>query len=184
MDSARGAVDETIGEQLTGMNDERNDQILARITPSVPRRLFALGVLGALGFLLVYLAFSIPSGSGLVSGMLVVFGVLALVLCVRMYRATARSLILTQDELRDSEGTVIARLQDVERVERGAFAFKPSNGFLLHLTTSHSRRWEPGLWWRLGRRVGVGGTISGAEGRNMADLLSVALQQRQANDPG
>lgn len=164
------------------MNEERNDQVLARITPSVPRRFFALGVLALLGFLLVYLAFSMPSGSGLVSGMLVVFGVVALVLCAHMYRATGRSLILTQEELRDSDGTVIARLRDIERVDRGAFAFKPSNGFLLHLATPQARRWEPGLWWRLGRRVGVGGTISGAEGRNMADILSVTLQKQKSGD--
>lgn len=152
--------------------EERQPEVLASITPSGPRRFFATGVMATLGVLLELLAFLRPPESAGLQIMLVVFGLIALAGCVRMYRATGRGLVLTDEALMDTDGTLVARLDQIESVERGIFAFKPSNGFVLRLKSAQPRVWAPGLWWRLGRRVGVGGVISGSEGRAMADLIA------------
>jgi hypothetical protein len=81
--------------------------------------------------------------------------------------------------LTDSEGTVLARVEDIVAVNRGAFAIKPSNGFTLTLKNPAPRAWQPGLWWRLGRRVAVGGVTPGSQARPMADIIAVMVARRQ-----
>ena len=155
-----------------------DDRILAGIAPSPARRAFATGVLGGLGVLLELLAFLRSPASIPLQLLLVGLGAAALILCVRLYAATGRSLILTSAGLADSDGRELAAMDEITKVERGVFAFKPSNGFVLHLKTRRPGAWAPGLWWRMGRRIGVGGVISGAEGRAMADLISAAIAGR------
>ena len=65
-------------------------------------------------------------------------------------------------------------------MDRGTFAFKPSNGFLLRTATKQPRLWKPGLYWRMGRRIGVGGITRAAEAKLMADVIAVRLAERQA----
>ncbi len=163
--------------------EPRQPEILASITPSAPRRFFATGVMGTLGVLLVLLAFLRPPDSMALQFMLIVFGAVALAGCARMLSATSGGLVLTRDALCDTEGTVVAHIDAIEKVERGIFAFKPSNGFVLLLKTRQPRAWAPGLWWRMGRRVGVGGVISGAEGRQMADVIAALLSAPDRTAP-
>jgi hypothetical protein len=157
------------------MTDQERPEILASITPSAPRRAFTVGVMGSLGLLLVLLAFLRPPASFPLQIMLILLGIVALIGCVRMFKATSRGLVLSNADLRDTGGALVASFADIEKVERGVFAFKPSNGFVLRLRSPMPRAWEPGLWWRFGRRVGVGGAISGAEGRQMADVIAARL---------
>ena len=125
--------------------------------------------------LLVYLAAVGRVAVGLAGLAVVGVGVrldgLALALAHRSYQATARDLILTRRGLYDSTGEELARIDDIVSVDRGFFAFKPSNGFLLRRKTPGPRRWLPGLWWRMGTRVGVGGATNGKAAREMADLI-------------
>ena len=65
---------------------------------------------------------------------------------------------------------------NIASVDRGAFAFKPSNGFTVRLKSPAPRAWLPGLWWRLGRRVGVGGATPGKAARDMADVITILLK--------
>lgn len=157
------------------MTGTAQQEVLARITPSVARRFFAVSVMGSLGLLLELLAFLRPPAVFPLQVLLIGLGVVALVGCSRMYNATSRGLILSATGLHDTDGRLLAWLSDIEKVERGVFAFKPSNGFVLRLKSPMARAWEPGLWWRIGRRVGVGGAISGAEGRQMADVIATRL---------
>jgi len=46
---------------------------------------------------------------------------------------------------------------------------KPTNGFVVRARNSMPAAWTPGIWWRLGRRIGVG-RLTG-EGETMAELL-------------
>ncbi|MCZ6663693.1 MAG: hypothetical protein O7B81_00130 [Gammaproteobacteria bacterium] len=48
---------------------------------------------------------------------------------------------------------------------------KPTNGFVVRARNSMPAAWTPGIWWRLGRRIGVGGLTGGGEGEAMAELL-------------
>ena len=156
------------------MND---DKVLARITASTPRRMIGVGALVFLGGLLCYLALAAPPAL-LWQAMLLVLGAGALWLASFMYRATASELELTETQLRDTNGMVLAEMDDVVSVDRGAFAMKPSNGFTLVLNRPQAKCWRPGLWWRLGRRVAVGGVTAGAMTRPMADIIAAMIAQR------
>ncbi|MGP6087474.1 hypothetical protein [Antarctobacter jejuensis] len=148
---------------------------MMRITASPGRRLIGVAAMGGLGALLLYLALT---EGGMELGwklILVLGGGLSLWLAHRMWEATGHALILTDEALMDSDGTVIARLDNIEKVDRSAFAMKPSNGFLVVLKEPEPRVWRPGLWWRIGRRVAVGGVTSGAHTRPMADMMKLKL---------
>jgi len=67
---------------------------------------------------------------------------------------------------------------DIERVDRGVFAFKPSNGFLVRTREPSARAWRPGLWWRFGRRIGVGGVTSANQTKAMSEILAAMLAER------
>ncbi|MFD1508932.1 hypothetical protein [Lacimonas salitolerans] len=155
-----------------------NDEILARVQVSQGRRLMGVAMLVGLGAMLLYLSVvQPPAGLGW-RVFLVVFGVLAVFLGVRMHTATALDLELTADVLRDSSGTVLARVDQIEGIDRGIFAFKPSNGFLLRLSARQPRRWAPGLWWRMGRRVGVGGVTPRHQTKFMAEVIQAHIGDR------
>ena len=129
--------------------------------------------------MLVYLAVATPPAIlGLM--FLLATGCSALWLAVRMWQATTLSLILTDYALYDSKGREIAPLDGVERIERGLFAMKPSNGFTLVLDTPGPRVWEPGVWWRAGRRVAIGGVLAAHQTRPVADILTAKVAERQA----
>ncbi|SPH17285.1 hypothetical protein DEA8626_00802 [Defluviimonas aquaemixtae] len=159
-------------------SEDTAEPVVARVTPSPVRRGFALITLGFLGVLLELLAFLRPPQAFHLQLFLIVLGVAVLVLTARLFRATGKGLVLTESALRDTAGQVVAPVDAIRKVERGMLAFKPSNGFLLRLKEKQPRAWEPGLWWRFGRSVGVGGVISGAEGRAMADAIGVILARR------
>ena len=109
-------------------------------------------------------------------------GAVALWLARQIWRATGRSLALTPAGIYDSDGRCLCVLDNVARVERGAFAFKPANGFVVHLKTPMARVWAPGLWWRVGRRLGVGGVTPAGPGRAMADMLALRVQAAAAGE--
>ncbi|RYH08406.1 hypothetical protein [Tropicimonas sp. IMCC6043] len=156
-------------------------ETLATITPSAARRITGVAALAALGAVLIYVALVSPPAALFWQGFLLLLGVGTLYLADMLRRATAQRLVLTPEALRESGGRLVARVEDIVAVERGAFAIKPSNGFLLRLRVAQAggSRWAPGLWWRLGRRVGVGGITSAAEGKAMAEILSTLILMRQ-----
>lgn len=143
-----------------------------RLDVSPPRNLLSVAVFAVLAFLLGSLALAV-AGERLLSAAF--FGSLALLSfysAVRMWSARSISLILTDHELRSSTGQVLCRTEDITGVERGMLAFKPSGGFIIRLKSRQSRAWVPGIWWRLGRSVGVGGVTMAGQARAMADVLT------------
>ncbi|UWQ48712.1 hypothetical protein K3720_12300 [Leisingera caerulea] len=154
-----------------------SNDILATIEASAARRVMGAAMLGLTGALLVYVAFSAPPSPAWLVFLLVV-GAAALWLAVRMWQATTHRIELTAEELRCSDGQLIARVEDIEAIDRGFFAFKPSNGFLIRTATPGGRTWMPGLWWRSGRRIGIGGVTPGSQGKAMSEILAAMLVQR------
>lgn len=152
--------------------------VLAVVNVSPPRRWFGIGVLIAMGALLLWMtllrASSAPPGW---QAFLLATGLGTLWLALRMYRATAERIELTEGGLHSSDGREIAAMAEILSVDRGALAFKPSNGFLLRTRSRHPLAWEPGLWWRIGRRVGVGGVTAAAQTKAMADILGARLAE-------
>ncbi len=149
--------------------------IYAVVQASPARRVFACAVLFSLGALVLYTALARPPGVGWLIFMLL-FGTGALWLAERLRRATLLHIELTETEIRDSSGMVLATMDDIKGVDRGVFAFKPSNGFTLIMKTKKPRGWSPGLWWRLGRRVGVGGVTSAGQAKFMAEQIAFRLR--------
>lgn len=153
------------------------DGEIARITTSPSRRIIGVASMAGLGGLLLYLAINESPALGW-QLFLIALGIGALWLGQKMWQATALSLILTEETLTDSEGTLLARIDEIEKVDRGLFAMKPSNGFTLLLSTARPRIWRPGLWWRIGRRVAIGGVTAGSQTKPVADILSAMVAQR------
>lgn len=153
-------------------------EILAVVRTSAPRRWLAVGVQGFLGLLLLWVAGTTPPEVLGWQVFLIVMGLAWLYMANRLRVATEAQLELTADGLRDSTGRVLMPLAQVRRVERGMFAFKPSNGFVVHGTEALGRAWAPGLWWRLGRRVAVGGVTAASETKAMAEIMSALIAQR------
>lgn len=155
-----------------------SQDVLAEVSATGPRRALGVVVMGLFGALLAQLALTTP---GLALGFQVALlglGAVSLYVAVRMWQVTQLTLELTAQELRLSDGTVLARVDQIEAIDRGAFAFKPSHGFMIKLAQPGKRAWHPGLWWRLGRRVGVGGVTPGGQTRAMADIISAMVSER------
>lgn len=159
------------------MQEDPETEVLATVQASLGRRVLGIGLLGILGVLVIYVAIKAPPSFGW-QVFLIALGVTALLVADAMRRSTAHVLELTRTELRESTGFVIAEVANISGIDRGAFAFKPSNGFLLRLETPGSRKWRPGLWWRVGRRVGVGGMTPGRQTKFMAEIIAVMLAER------
>lgn len=151
------------------------DGIYALVQASPARRIFAYGVLFLLGALVIYVTLVQPPALLWMVFMLG-FGFVMLLQAERLRRATTHVIELTDTELRDSSGTVLARIDEIRSVARGTFALKPSNGFTLVLHSKKPRAWMPGLWWRLGRRVGVGGVTNAGQAKFMAERISMMIK--------
>ncbi|WP_135506214.1 hypothetical protein [Roseovarius aestuariivivens] len=153
------------------------DEVLARLEASGGRRALGVGMMTALGALVLYAALVHPPASVGWRVFAILCGGLGLWLGHAMYHATQGAVELTRTGLRTRDGEWIARLSEIVSVDRGAFALKPSNGFLVRLNAKAPARWRPGLWWRVGARVGLGGVTSGGQARAMADILATLLAE-------
>ncbi|UZD91738.1 hypothetical protein [Cognatishimia activa] len=155
-----------------------SEEPIAIIEASPPRRWLAIGMQLSLGGILIYLSTSMSHDFGWQVFLLLLGGGWVF-LAMRMYAATQMHLILNEKGLWDSSGDQLAAMEDIESVSRGMFAFKPSNGFSLVLKKSKGpARWRPGLWWRLGSRVGVGGVTAGSQTKPAAQIIEAILAQR------
>ena len=160
----------------------KQSQILATINTSPARRAFGIGVVGGLAALLFYMALSQNFAEFGYKVVLLLFAVAAALLAARMLVATREAIHLTPEAVVTASGTEIARLDQIVKLDRGAFAFKPSNGFILLLNTPLPRVWAPGLWWRMGKRVGVGGVTAAHETKAFAEMLTGLLMEARPQD--
>lgn len=153
------------------------DEVLAVLAASAPRRWLGIGMLAGLGALLLWVAVAAPPELAF-QALLIALGLGALALAVQMHAATQHRIELTATELRDSSGRRLALVGEIAGMDRGMFAFKPSNGFTLRLHRAEPLAWRPGLWWRIGRRLGVGGVTPGRQTKFMSEMLAAILAER------
>lgn len=146
------------------------------------RRAMAVGVLYGFGGVATYTALSEASGFVWAVALLCL-GAAGLGAGEALRRATRLGLQLDEAGLSDSAGTLLAPWQDIVAIERGSFSLRPSNGFTLRLAKPGARAWRPGLWWRLGHRLGVGGVTSANETKAMAQAIEIRLADRVAPLP-
>jgi len=148
-----------------------------RIGASLMRRIFAAAMFGLLAIVLFRIGFS---GDGPLWGrvVLVALGGGTVAMGVWLWQATEGALVLKDGAMTTEDGRVLARVEDVARVERGAFALKPAGGFVLKLKEKQTFGWAPGLWWVRGRTVAVGGVVHPAAGKAMAQLIEAEMAER------
>ncbi|WP_092061262.1 hypothetical protein [Poseidonocella pacifica] len=160
------------------------DDVLAIVAPSPVRRALGVGMFFGLGVLLVVIALGQNFGGFGWQAFTLLCGAGALALGEKMRRATRNHVILRPEGLFDAQGREIARLDTIARVERGVFAFKPSNGFtIVTKVPQGANAWAPGLWWRLGRRIGIGGVTPSGQAKFMAEMIAELLVIRPGTEP-
>jgi hypothetical protein len=159
-------------------------EVLATLSPSPARRLLALGLLLALGAILLWVALAQPPAAPGWRLFLLLLGGLVLALAEAMRRATRGRIELTDVGLSETGGRMLAVIEDIAAVERGLFAVKPTAGFLVRLRRPAPAAWAPGLWWRVGRSLGIGGVTGRAEARAMAEILQARLAARDRAGAG
>ena len=153
----------------------QNEDVIVTLQASAMRRYFAYGAVFILGAMLILLAFVQPPAFGW-QVFLIALGAGTLVVAERLRRATMLGLIMTETDLRDTSGQILTTLGNIKSVDRGAFAFKPSNGFVLRLHKSATRVWAPGLWWRFSTRIGVGGVTPAGPAKYMAEQIALRVK--------
>ncbi len=156
--------------------DPQSDDILAVLHPSVARYWGALLIIGSFGLLLLWIAATGATGSPIATVLFLIFSGLSFY-AIYCFRATRQqSLFLTEKGLFDNQGNTLCAFDQIKSLDRSFFAFKPSNGFTIRLTEPLPRAWVPGLWWRIGTRLGVGGITSVSQAKGMADTIALILK--------
>lgn len=155
---------------------------LTKLRASPMRRLIGVGTMFGLGLLLLVLGLSESYDKLLWQVFILVCAAAALWAAVRMQQATALHIELHEDGVYDSQGVRLAALDDIETVERGMLAFKPSNGFMIRTKSPQPRRWRPGLYWIMGRRIGIGGVTAAGHAKAMADIINMKLREHRGEE--
>ena len=160
------------------------DEVLFGLYASPLRRLIGTGTLALLCLVVLNYGYEkfITGGGGLLPILLALAGLYG---ALRFWQASRTGLELTPSELRESGGRRIARVEDIVSVEREAFAvIKPANGFVIATRESQPAAMLPGIWWRLGKRIGIGGLTGAGEGKAMVELLRELIRRRDEESNG
>lgn len=161
------------------MTQPADDEILATLRATAFRRWIGIVLLCGFALMLGKAALELPADRLAIKLAIFALGLVSLVQAVLLWRATARGIELTADLLRETgpQGRVLARLADIARVDTGAFSYRPASGFLIHLNAPAGFAMVPGMWWRRGRRIGIGGVTSKAHGKIFAAEINRRLAE-------
>ena len=151
---------------------------IARLQVSAGRRWAGVVVLALIGLGLIYSGVVYPPATVLGRIGLFLLGSLLLLQAYWNLRVRSGALILRDDGLWVDGGTRLVGLDNVVTIQTSPFSIKPSNGFAIILERPVGFKWVPGLYWSVGRRIGVGGATSPAQGKAMAELLSALIMDR------
>lgn len=140
--------------------------------------------LAAIAIALLWVTLAQNAATGLQIAIVALAASGGLWLALQTARAKGEAVILTDEGLFDDAGERLCALSDIVRVDSGLLSFRPSKGFLVRLKAPAERGWSPGLWWRLGTRLAVGGATPGRDGKSMADLLTNMIAERDGKFRG
>lgn len=157
-------------------------KVIAEIKASPLRRYVSVGVMFLAGALLVYAGTVGAEGSLLWKVTLVGLGIVILLFAERFRVSTSLSVFLTEAGLHDSTGRVLCGLDDILTLDKSAFSLKPNDGFLIKLKSPPGRAYVPGMWWRFGRFLGVGGVTQKNHTKFVADYLALMVAEHQKLD--
>lgn len=160
--------------------DIRRPVVLVLQTSAV-KRVFSVLILYLLAVLLGFVLLVHPPGDLVWTLFLGAMVAGTVWLAIRTQAATRHWLELREDGLYRNGEDLLCGFDEIASVNRGVFAFKPSNGFLLRLKVPGQRCWAPGLYWRLGPFLGVGGATHKAQADMMSEAIALILEQRTAS---
>ena len=155
-----------------------NEAVLARLDPSPFRRVLGIAILLAMAGFLIWITFRLPGELMVQRVGTLLFAALLFVNAYVTWRATKVGIVLTESGLRDGTGRVLAEVANIREVARGALSMRPSQGFTVVLRSGMTVAWVPGLWWRVGKRVGIGGLTPPGPAKLMAEAISALLAAR------
>ncbi|MEM9049100.1 MAG: hypothetical protein AAGC92_10305 [Pseudomonadota bacterium] len=158
--------------------------VIARLPCSPARRVLATMFLAFPGIVLLWLAVSRGEASLLTTIITTVVGLAMVWGAWQVWTATQGGLVLTETGLYDQDGRTICPLREIERVESGILALKPSGGFVLHLANAAPAGWVPGLWWRRGKRLGIGGSVNARMAKTMSEAIAMLVLRRNNHERG
>lgn len=153
-------------------------QEIARLDVSPVRRWAGALVLGAVGLGLVYTAITAPPASVFGRVLMPLLGCGIAYQAYRYLHATGQSLVVTNAGLWIEGGELLLPLDNIQSVNRATFALKPSNGFAITLKTPVPFRWSPGMYWCVGRKVGVGGATNPGQAKALAEILAAVIANK------
>ena len=73
--------------------------------------------------------------------------------------------------------SLIFKMDEIERIDVSPYTFKSANGFIILLKTKSSFKFIPGLYWRLGNRISIGGLVSKNESKFLSTTLLELYEQ-------
>lgn len=155
-------------------------EILVKLEVAQGRRIFGVLSIAGLGLTLLYIAAVFPPSKFIALIALVLIGIFFIWAGFRLYRATDNTILLTREAITTGSGRVLCRLDEIAKIDRGFFAFKPSNGFLVLLTKRGERSWAPGMWWSFGKHIGIGGVTSPRQSKEMVSIIQIILAEKKA----
>lgn len=140
------------------------------LAPTAFRTTTGIAVMAGIAFLLLRAA----RDQGLVmQALMIAIALGAVALALAIWRGRSDSLEWTDAGLIDAAGQVVAARDRILKIDRNPLSLKPSNGFTLQMTDPQPRAWRPGLYWRVGQRVGVGGLTSPVAAKALADRIAL-----------
>ena len=155
---------------------EEPTEIIAGV--SMSRKFFGVFSLSVpmlmVGALVIQGAFQTPLALAVGFVLVAVFGWAAW----RMWSAPNFGIVYDGKALRTEDGIELARLDEIENVQTGLFALRPSNGFLLVLKERGQRPTRPGVFWQQGRSLGIGGILHSEPAKSIGKAIQIELDRR------
>lgn len=158
-------------------------ETLVKLEVAQGRRMFGVIAVIGLGLTLLYICALYPPSRVIALILLTILGFVFVWAGYRLFQSTKDAIILTREGISTESGKLLCDINDITSVDRGFFAFKPSNGFLIRLKSAGNRSWAPGMWWHLGKRIGIGGVTSPRQSKEMVSILQILLAERDAPTP-
>ena len=140
-------------------------------------------ILGAIIFgLLVFLTFTISKLDQAISlsDFLLIPAIIMFGLWFKRFlkRYSNVGFLINDTGLFNLDETIVCKMSDIARVDVSPYTFKSANGFIVLLKTQSSFKSIPGLYWRLGKRISIGGLVSKNESKFLSGALLRFLEKK------
>ena len=158
---------------------ETHDENIIYVLPN--HRMKFLG--GAIFFLLVFLLYTLSelNNENTLMTFFLLLGLVLLALWFKRFlkRYSKVGFQINSTGLYDLETNLICKIDDIHKVDVSPYTFKSANGFIVFSKTKSKFRSVPGLYWRLGNRISIGGLISKNESKFLSTTLLALIDENK-----